>query len=301
MNKLCRMLAVILVILIVTIPLTAYGQSEGHIKALMNTVNSQLAAGGGSVRLWVTETYTGSQYAGQTVYFNNRTLRLDADWVPGDPGRSGNTDISWLSDLTEGTAKGVLLDDTQTAIYRAMTTWNNVGCSYIPLVKLGDTDIDLGYVQYLVGMGGVPGWLADYTLAGWLPAAFFETALGPGTSEYVLGVTFTFIWVDESGNPTDIDNNKKLDVAFRETYFNNDFPWGINTTFPIDVESVVLHEAGHGLSLGHFGKLIRTDANGKLHFAPKAVMNAGYVTVQQSLSISDMGAFCSIWASWPNR
>ncbi len=115
-------------------------------------------------------------------------------------------------------------------------------------------------------------------------------------------MTFTFIWVDDVTKiPTDIDNNKKADVAFRETYFNNAFPWGINTAYPIDVESVVLHEAGHGLSLGHFGKLFRTDANGQLHFAPQAVMNAGYVTVQQNLTTTDTGAFCSIWSSWPNR
>ena len=211
-------------------------------------------------------------------------------------------DISWLSDKGEGMASGVSLNDTQNAIGRAMTTWNSVSCAYIPLSNLPDQDKDWGYVQYLLDMGGVAGWLADYTLAGWLPGEFFDLVDGPGASDYILGVTFTFIWVDGStGTPTDIDKNHKLDVAFRETYFNNKFPWGIDTSFPIDVESVVLHEAGHGLSLGHFGKLFRTDANGKFHFAPLAVMNAGYTGVQQVLSRTDNGGYCSIWASWPKR
>ena len=302
MKKLCWMLFIIFLVAVLTVPLASSAQPENAIKAMMAKVNTQLETKGGNVRLWVVEIYPASQFQGQTVYFNNRTLRLSADWVPGDPGRSGNTEISWLSDQVEGTASGVSLVDTQAAIGRAMTTWDSVGCASIPLTQLNDEDSDWGYVQYLVGMGGIPGWLADYTLAGWLPGTFFDLIGGSGASDYILGVTYTFIWVDDTtGIPTDIDNNHKADVAFRETYFNNQFSWGINTGNPIDVESVVLHEAGHGLSLGHFGKLFMTDANGKFHFAPIAVMNAGYTGVQQVLTNTDIGAFCSIWASWPNR
>lgn len=301
MKRLCVMLFVISVFTIVTIPTATSAQPEKSIKALMTSLNTFLTDRGGSVRLGVVETHTASQYQGQIVYFDDRTLRLDSDWVPGDPRRGGQNDITWLSDHTEGMANGVSLNNTQMAINRAMTTWNSVDCSNIPLIKLNDMGIDWGLVQNFLGMGGATGWLADYTLAGWLPGDFFDVIGGPGASDYILGVTFTFIWVDDFGNPTDIDNNHKLDVAFRETYFNNKFLWGINTNVPIDVESVVLHEAGHGLSLGHFGKLFQTDANGKFHFAPIAVMNAGYTGIQQVLRGTDAGAFCSIWASWPNR
>ena len=302
MKKLFGMLFIISVVAVLTgLPVTS-AQPENPIKAVMAKVNTHLETQGGNIRLWVVETHTASKFEGQIVYFDDRTLRLDEDWVPGDPRRGGYTDISWLSDKVEGMATGVSLAATQTAIGRAMTTWNSVSCAYIPLTNLADQDKDWGYVQNLLGMGGVAGWLADYTLAGWLPGEFFDLVDGPGASDYILGVTFTFIWVDSStSTPTDIDKNHKPDVAFRETYFNNKFPWGINTSVPIDVESVVLHEAGHGLSLGHFGKLFRTDANGKFHFAPLAVMNAGYTGVQQVLSRTDNGGYCSIWASWPKR
>ena len=40
----------------------------------------------------------------------------------------------------------------------------------------------------------------------------------------VLGVTFTFVWVDDvTGEPSDMDGNGRDDVAFREMYYNNNF------------------------------------------------------------------------------
>jgi len=278
------------------------GGIEEHIQAKMAELNAQLAASGEPVQIAATEYYTAWAEAGQTVYFNDRSLQLDSDWVPFDPSRYGVQDIYWLSDAFEGIANGLTLEETQAAVGNAMATWDGVTCATIPLVQWPDYGIDWGYVQYLVGMGGVPGWLADITHAGWLPGEFFDIIGGPNGSGDILGVTFTFIWIwTDTGEPTDIDNNGKQDVAFREIYYNNQFPWGIDTEYPIDVETVVLHETGHALSLGHFGKLFRTDANGKLHFAPQAVMNAGYMDVQHDLTGTDLGAFCSLWAAWPNN
>jgi hypothetical protein len=186
-----------------------------------------------------------------------------------------------------------------------MNTWNTVTCATIPLDKLSDYGVDWGFVQFLWFLnggppGGYPGWYADITHAGWLPGGFFDWALGPGASGYVLGATFTFAF----GSPpdyTDLDNNGKIDVAFREIYYNDAFTWGIDPIWPvIDVETVVLHEMGHALSLDHFGKLFQTDKNGKFHFAPRAVMNAGYNGVQQDLAGTDNGAFCSVWDGWPD-
>jgi len=277
----------------------ASAQTEEEIRAIMATMNEQLEAMGENVRIAAVEYYTAWEKVGQTVIFDDRTLRMGSDWVPFDPWRYGTREIFWLSDQTEGTADGVTLEDTQAAIDRAMDTWNTVTCANIPLVKWQDFGLDWGFVQYLVGMGGINGWYADITHAGWLPGDFFDAALWPDASDVVLGVTFTFIWVDSGGEPTDIDNNGKEDVAFREIYYNNAFPWGIDTDWPIDVETVVLHETGHGLSLDHFGKLLKTDKNGKFHFAPRAVMNAGYTSVQQDLTGTDLAGYCSIWGAWP--
>lgn len=282
------------------VPQVVSAVTEAEVVAMMGSMNDQLALMGENVRVVVTDFLTYEE-AGPRIYFNDRVKQMDSHWVPGDPRRYGVNEIYWLSETVEGTANGVTFEQTQTAVDNAMATWNTVNCATIPLVQLPDYDIDWGYVQYLVGMGGIPGWYADITHAGWLPGAFFDYIGGPGASDSILGVTFTFIWIDTAtGDPTDIDNNGKTDVAFREVYYNNKFPWSIGLTYPIDVESIVVHEMGHGVSLDHFGKLFRTP-NGKLHWAPKAIMNAGYTGVQTELTGTDHGGFCSVWGSWPNN
>lgn len=56
----------------------------------------------------------------------------------------------------------------------------------------------------------------------------------------------------------------------------------------IDVETVALHESGHGLSLGHFRP------------PPDAVMNPIYAGIRQDLFATDDGANCTLYGSWPN-
>lgn len=168
---------------------------------------------------------------------------------------------------------------------------------------------DFGCVQNMVGFGGFPEAFADITHAGWLPKEFFAASLGPGAGDYVLAVTFTFAWVDSAtGEATDIDHDGKWDVAFREIYYNNneDFVWDVDAYLvdemgPFDVESVALHEVGHGLSQGHFGMAFGTLSNRRVHFAPRAVMNAMYSGPQQELTKTDLAGHCSIWVPWPNE
>jgi hypothetical protein len=273
------------------------------VSPMLVKANQKLAAQRANVRVATAEYITAGTGAqiGRIIYASNRDKQLGADWVPGDPNRDGRTDITWINDTKDGDATGApTAADTQAAVERAMNTWEDVTCSTIPLSYLGSYYFDFGYVQYLLGYGGVRGWAADITHAGWLPVGFFNAIAPPDGGTYILGVTFTFIWVDDvTGDPTDIDGNGKQDVAFRETYYNNAFTWKIDGTF--DVETIVLHETGHGLSQGHFGDIFRTTSNGKLHFAPRAVMNAAYSGVQQELTGTDIGGHCSIWASWPNQ
>ena len=87
-------------------------------------------------------------------------------------------------------------------------------------------------------------------------------------------------------------------MAFREIYYNDAFAWKIDERY-FDIETIAAHEVGHGLSIGHFGKIFRV--NGKLHFAPRALMNAIYYDILHGLLGTDNASFCSIWASWPNN
>lgn len=270
--------------------------SEENVRAFMQTVNDQLLAAGEDFQLTMVESHTNlleeGAEAGTIIYFDNRTLRMGMEWLPGDPRRGGYYDISWLSDQVDGVASWLTLAETQGAVDRAMATWDSVSCATIPLTKLPDYGMDWGYVQYLMGWGGFPGWLADITQAGWMPTEFFEALYGPNSG--VIAVTFSFSYVQ------DLDEDGIPDKAFAEVYYNNYYAWGINTNNPVDTETIVLHENGHSLNLGHFGKAFRTP-NGKLHFAPLALMNAGYSGIQQEITATDNAAFCGIWASWPNN
>lgn len=267
-----------------------------HIRGLMTRLNTQLESSGAAFRVDYAEYITSldsSDEAGQTVFFNNRgNKQLAAHFVPGDPRRGGASNITYIIDQTEGAPDALTTAQTSAAIDRAMATWNGANCSTIPIAKLPDIGgLDLGVVEFQNGLGGSPFVFADITHAGWLPGGI----LAPN----VIAVTFTFIFINPDATPTDIDNNGKADTAFREILYNNAFVWNIDAN--IDVETIALHEAGHGLSQGHFGKAFINDSNGKLHFSPRAVMNAAYSGVQQGLAGTDNAGHCSIWGSWPNN
>lgn len=271
-------------------------------QAMLEDVNASLAVAGAGVRVgqieWVTIDEGDGEEAGNTVFaFNVGNKQLASDFAPFDPRRSWNVSnsISYLVDQGDGaTNDGLTNADTEAAIDSAMATWDfATTCSAAPVVKLADTGADADLVDFLLGIpGALPGGeVADVVHAGWLPGGI----LGPST----LGVTFTLNWVDGAGNPTDINGDGKADTAFREIFYNDAFVWQIGGN--IDVETVALHEAGHGISQGHFGKIFITDNNGKLHFSPRAVMNAAYGGVLHDLTGTDLAGHCSIWGDWPNQ
>ena len=236
---------------------------------------------------------------GRTVYFNNvGNKQLGADFVPGTS-PDGTDDVSYYIDQTRP-SEDIAVGTSSAAIERAMNTWDDVTCSELGLFRVpSDPEIKTGFVSEIYGFGGSLDYTADLVHAGWLPAAFFDKIAPPDGSTYILAVTFTIIFTDDDGNATDIDNNGKADVALREIYYNEAFKWADGSTY--DIETIALHEAGHGLSQGHFGKAFTTNSNGKLHFSPRAVMNAAYSGVQTSIGATDNAGHCSNWSSWPNN
>lgn len=211
------------------------------------------------------------QAMGGFVFFNDRgNKQLPFQWVPADPRRGGRTNIKYAT--VPSAPAGLTPAEVDAAVDRAMATWDGVACSSglsVDKASLADPDVDI------VHLGFAP--------------------LPPG----VLAATFPFIWVDGNLNPTDIDNDGNLDYAFALILYSTEFAWAIDGN--IDVETVTLHEAGHGLAQGHFGSAFVTLRNGRLHFSPRAVMNATYSGVQQSITRTDNGGHCSMWGAWPNN
>jgi hypothetical protein len=288
--------ALALLVLPVSAPAGASGASaEARLAASMAEINVALAARGANYRLSVVETLTATDEQGLTVYALDRgNKQLGHDFIPG-LAYVGGSSITYGVDTTDNTVGSLTLADVEGAFDRAMATWENAVCSVIPIVEIEDPAGDLGVVEYILsgGTAGADDAYADLTFAGF--GTIVDAILGPTT----LAATFTFNYIDDDGNDTDLDGNGLLDTAFREIYFVGSWDWNIDDHY--DVETVALHEAGHGLSQAHFGMITETEANGKIHFSPRAVMNAAYSGIQQRLGKSDLAGHCTLWADWPNN
>ena len=223
--------------------------------------------------------------------------------MPGDPRRDAQgADVTYLVDRSDGrTASGLSSTQTEAAIDHAFTTWNaDAALKKLSIVKRTDSGQDPDIFDSFFGFGreGNP-FLADIVNAGWYPRAFFEAVGGPGGGRGILAFSVSFIFVDDAGNPTDINGDNYLDTALNEVYYNDTFgdrkddrvnnPWAINLPLPaIDVETVALHENGHSLGLGHFGP------------PPDAVMNPVYAGIRHLPLSPDDAGMSAVWGSWPN-
>ncbi len=306
----------------------------GH--PVLARINRRLAAAGSKLRVGKAELlYAAKAYDAQSptvIFANDRTHILPYQWVSGDPRRDGRIGVTYavdpvlqtsafgLNNLPAVEADGVPFRLSTQAeldgyIEEAMEAWRDRQCADAPIERVAvpaGTDPDQldDFFLGLPSPSPTYAQVADIVQAGWQPPQFFD-AITPGGSDGILGITFTFVFVDDQGTAdpsddveTDINGDGLLDTGLAEIYYNPSFIWTNRGAFLfIDFFSVIAHETGHGLSLAHFGKIFVTKKDAAdgfqvadFKFAPLALMNAGYLTGRIEIVGADNAAFCHVWA-----
>jgi hypothetical protein len=239
------------------------------------------------------------------IFANDRELRLDTRWVPRDLRRL-STDATLTYAVFAPLAKATVGGAAEPAFDASFATWNAVGCSNMRVRKKA---LAPGQFPSFLLTGLFPP--ADINDIGFVPGSIFDQIFGAGASQFTIGVTITFTFIqvgldgqpilDANGDviPTDIDGDGRADTAFKEVWFNDALPYSTTgAAGRIDIESAALHEHGHALELGHFGKITGDPKTGKLQASPRAVMNAVILGTQRSPLGTDNGALCGNFASW---
>lgn len=142
--------------------------------------------------------------------------------------------------------------------------------------------------------------IVDNLFGGWYEPAYFADCLG---SANIIGVTWSFSDVDGALGQG-LDGYR--DRIYTEQYYNNGFDW-VDGGSPflsdlMDIQSIVTHEVGHAVGLGHFGgpntnQPFKLQPNGKV-FDPEAIMNPYYLGGdKRELQSTDIAALRALYAS----
>lgn len=274
------------------------------VSAYLAQVNEDFAARGIPVAVhsaeWIGD---GSEDAASNkiIFANDRSKRLSTQWVAGDTRgavpEAGGLSYNVFSPLA--VANGTI--PAESSLDAGYASWiDQTSCSSLSIVKRPYAGV---WTSALLTFGGVAGdpFFADISEIGFLPGFIFDLVLGTGSSTSVLGVTFTFFWLDgPGGNPTDVNNDGYADVALKEIWYNDNFLWSTDGSVGSEILTVAKHEQGHALGFGHFGRLSFDTKTGKLQASPRALMNASYLGPYPDIKGTDEASFCNIYGSWPN-
>lgn len=230
------------------------------------------------------------------VFDRQFELNLTSGWVRDDPRRGNGLSVTYNVTPFFNIANGTL--PTEAITDDAYARWNNSTCGSATLEKENNPGI---FNSTILTLGGVPGDpFSDINVLGHVPGFVFGLIDGL-SPDGTLGVAFTFVFIDEDGNPTDIDNDGKSDTSLKEVWYNDDFTWtdDISTAPGIDLASVITHESGHTLEAGHFGiGILNARENGSIDYFPRAVMNALYFEPISDLRDTDRAAYCNTFGDW---
>ncbi|HEX5818980.1 MAG TPA: hypothetical protein VFY20_08875 [Gemmatimonadales bacterium] len=297
-------------------------EDQGAVSPVLGRMNAELARSNANLRIAKAEllvdpkTWDGTS---TIVFANDRARGIGAEWVAGDPRRDGRVGVTYAFDLAgrrpvvRNAAGGFRLatfGEVETELERGMTSWRDETCSDAPISRVAaPAGVDPDFIDDLFnGAAEVPGrtytQVSDIVQAGWQPLSFFQAFAGSAGSG-ILGVAFTLVYVDDAGEPTDIDGDGNDDTGLVEIFYTTNYLWtSVPDPTAIDFYWVITHETGHALGLGHFGKLFVTRQAASdgiqladVKYSPRALMNAAYVTGSGTILGTDRSSFCQIWGS----
>jgi hypothetical protein len=298
-------------------------------------VNKALKDAGKRLALHSVEIYSTDNMGGQEVLINSLPgglQKITGHWVANDPRRalpgiSGDAltysfdrvNGSFSGTGTDGSAINLPYETVAAAFEKGVNVWRGVHCrNKLKLIGQDPGQSDLGVTQLLRGWGGGSFDIAgDIQFGGFMPPAVFD-AHRPGGGDFVTAVTYGYVFVDENGVPTDINNDGLMDLALKEIYFNNKFPYCVagsctaanKTTFPYEgfnfpatysLDGIFAHEFGHGLALNHFNKTSVNLKDNTIKVVPDSLMSTYQPNPQATLKATDNASYCKTWNSWPNN
>ncbi len=273
---------------------TSLGPAE-RAALLADKVNARLAAKGLSMRLGGATFFT----IGQGVP-EFRQLRAGDRWM--------TRTVTYILDDAHYTTDAPAAD-VDAALVAAQATWGTVPNADIGTVRVpkpAGKNIEFLDQIILDGSGacvdiedpGFEGPFADIVTYGWIDPAYFSNCLG---SDLIIGVTWIFF------DPSDTNHDNFDDLVYIEQYFNPAFKYTttdavyLDFSAPLDIQSVLVHEDGHALGLGHTGgpnpnQPFQLHPNGRV-FDPEAIMNPFYLGGEKrSLFPLDMAALRTLYA-----
>ena len=183
------------------------------------------------------------------------------------------------------------------ALTSAFNTWGSVDGSVLTFTEMSDLGGNYDVFDGPADSAGPP-WFGGFsgdsldpngnylysniTVGGWLPNSYFdylEDGSIDGLASNILAVTWT-------GQVRGSLSKKPRWVA--EIFFNDQWTWSLNgddlatADFEIDIETVMLHELGHALGLGHEDDVY-------------SVMGTYYTGIQRDLYQDDMDGILALY------